>query len=32
MLAASGYGPVPFWFEMPLRELSAWLDVINSKK
>ena len=31
-LAAAGYGPVPYWFKMPLRELSSWLDVVNSKK
>ena len=32
MLAAAGYGPVSYWFEMPLKELAAWLEVINEKE
>lgn len=31
-LAAAGYGPVNYWFNMPLGELVEWLKVIDEKQ
>nr|DAL11055.1 MAG TPA_asm: pre-rRNA processing protein [Caudoviricetes sp.] len=27
-LAAAGYGPVQYWWEMPISELTEWIQVI----
>lgn len=29
LLARAGYGPIPYWFEMPVSEVYAWVDTIN---
>lgn len=30
MLAARGYGPVEYWFNMSIGELSEWLEAIKA--
>ena len=31
-LASAGYGPVQYWFEMPMEELQKWIEVINKEQ
>jgi hypothetical protein len=27
--ASAGYGPIPYWFEMPMEELQNWIEIIE---
>jgi hypothetical protein len=31
-LAAAGYGPIQYWWEMPVGELAEWVELINKQE